>query len=310
MPRWRVVTRTTDDGSRAAPTTTAADGTVVVTRQAWLALAISGIGQVLWAFNLTATNIAFDQIDADFPEGTATVGLVASGFFVGSASLLLVAGRFADRIGRRRIFNSGLVLFAVAAVGSAVAPNIWILIATRIIASAGAAFVIPAGLAMILPLFPRERHGTAVGAWSLSGPIAGMIAPAGTAIVLGISSWRVVYFLTAPLALAALAAGAFVLRESKAEREPGPLDIPGAVVGTTLVGTLVIVVGQGNEHRMDQPVDPGEHRRGDRPRAALRLSMQPTSRAVVELDAVLEWFGLDTEPRQRVHGLSWARLRG
>ena len=93
-------------------------------------------------------------------------------FLIGSDSLLLVSGRVADRIGRRRVFHTGLVLFAASAVLSAAAPTVYLLIAGPFLGAAAAAMVIPAGLAMILPLFPSERHGTAVGMWSASGPIA------------------------------------------------------------------------------------------------------------------------------------------
>lgn len=215
-------------------------------RRAWLGLLVSGAGQVLWAFNLTATNLAFGEIGDEFPNaGDSVIGWVAAVFFIGSASLLLIAGRLADRIGRKKIFQAGLGIFAVAAVLSSIAPNVWLLIAARALAAAGAACVIPAGLSVILPEFPREKHGTAVGLWAASGPVAATIAPSLSALILGIATWRTLYLLSAPVALAAAGAGHWILRESKADGEPGPLDILGAAIGTFAIGLLVFVTLQG-----------------------------------------------------------------
>jgi len=229
-----------------------------IPRRAWIGLGISGAGQVLWAFNLTATNIAFDEIGRDFPDaGDAVIGWVAAVFFIGSASLLLIAGRLADRIGRKKIFEIGLGIFALSAVGSFLAPNVWWLIGARALGSAGAACVIPAGLSVILPEFPREKHGTAVGIWAASGPVAATISPSASALILGVASWRTLYLISAPIALIAALAGGWVLTESKAEGEPGPLDIVGAALGTMAIAVLVFVTLQGADLGWTNPLVAG-----------------------------------------------------
>ncbi|MFN0029649.1 MAG: MFS transporter [Acidimicrobiales bacterium] len=211
--------------------------------KAWVALAISAAGQVLFAFNLTATNIAFEDIGRTFPDETAsTLSWVATVFLIGSASLLLVSGRVADRIGRRRVFNVGLGLFAISAVVSAVAPNVYLLIFGRFLGAAASAMVIPSGLAMILPLFPKARHGTAVGAWSSAAPIASIIAPSLSALVIDASSWRWLYAIGAPAALLALLAGIPVLAETRAPAATGRLDLLGAASGTVAIALMVFVV--------------------------------------------------------------------
>jgi MFS family permease len=170
---------------------------------------------------------------------------VATVFLIGSASLLLVSGRVADLIGRRRVFNAGLVTFAVSAVVSAVAPSLWVLVAGRLLGAAAAAMVVPSGLAMILPLFPAERHGTAIGLWSSSGPIVSIVAPSISALVLDATDWRVLYALTAPIALLALVAGIPVLQESRSAANSGRLDLVGVVSGTGAIALIVFVVANG-----------------------------------------------------------------
>lgn len=207
---------------------------------------VGGAGFSLISFNTTATNLAFGPIADDFPEASlSTVSWVASIFFIGLASLLLVSGRLADRVGRRRVFRTGLAVFALGAVLSAVAPNVWALIAARFVASAGGALVIPSSLAVVLPEFPRERHFTAITLWSATGPVASAIAPGLSAVVLAVTNWRVLFLVSAPIALGALVAGWGTLRESRAERQGGRLDAAGVAIGTLAIGSLVFTVSQG-----------------------------------------------------------------
>ena len=104
--------------------------------------------------------------------------------------------------------------------------------------------VIPASLAMILPLFPKERHATAVGTWAATGPLAAAMSPVLSAWILEVADWRLLYFVSAPIALAGLLAGIPVLEESKAERVPGRLDLFGVVIGTAAIASFVYGVGQ------------------------------------------------------------------
>lgn len=218
----------------------------VIPARAWRALAISAAGSVLVSFNSTATNIAFDELTDSFPEaGQSIVAWTSSGFFIGLAGFMLVGGRLADRTGRRRVFRIGMMGFVVSALLSAVAPTIWLLIAARILQAISGALVLPASLALILPEFPKERHGTAVGVWAATSPIASAFAPSVAAAMLQFANWRWLYFLTAPIAAATLVIGWGWLRESKADSAPGRLDLLGVSVGTVSITVLVFAVSQG-----------------------------------------------------------------
>lgn len=232
-------------GRRAVERGSAAQVVAVPTR-AWKALAVSAAGAVLVSFNSTATNIAFDDLTRSFPEsGQSVVSWTSSGFFIGLAGFMLIGGRLGDRVGRRKIFRLGMMGFVASAVLSALAPTIWVLIAARVLQAISGAFVLPASLAMILPEFPKERHGTAVGVWAATSPIASAIAPSAAAAMLEFASWRWLYFLTAPVAAVTLLAGWRLLRESKASATPGRLDLLGVVEGTTAITLLVFAVSQG-----------------------------------------------------------------
>lgn len=206
------------------------------------------MGYVLVGFNGTATNIAFGDIADTFsstPE--TTVAFVASGYLIGTAAFLPIAGRIADRTGRTRIFILGVALFAISSVGSALAPTISILIGARIVQSVAGALVIPASLSMVLPMFPASRRSTAVATWAAAGPLSAAIAPSLSAAVLQVSDWRWLYFLSAPVAIAIVVLARSQLRDTTAPVSGGQLDFVGAVLGTASIALLVFGVGKGND---------------------------------------------------------------
>ncbi len=219
-----------------------------VPARAWRALAVGAGGFVLFGFNSTATNLAFGAIADTFADASeSVVSWVASGYFIASAAFLPLGGRLADRLGRRRVFNAGLIGFAAFAVLSAVAPTIWILIAARVGQAMAGALVIPSSLAMALPDFPLHRRSSAVATWAAAGPLSAAIAPSAAAALLEVSSWRWVYFLSAPLALAAFGFSLTFVSRSKADDDPGRLDLVGTVVATAAIGLLILGINQGSE---------------------------------------------------------------
>ena len=228
---------------------------VAVSARAWRALAVGSLGYSLMSFNTTATNLAFGDISNDFSSASAgALSWVASIFFIGMASLLLVAGRLTDRIGRRRVFRAGLLTFAVGSALSAAAPSVYVLILARLITSAGGAMILPASLAVVLPEFPKERHPSAIALWSATGPLASALAPGLSALLLSVSNWRVLFALSTPIALGALAASFGSLAESKAENRSGSLDLLGVIIGTGAVATMVFGASFGSDRGWANPV--------------------------------------------------------
>ena len=229
----------------------AAGGSVAVRQldavepRAWRALAVASLGTVLVGFNSTATNIAFGDIADTFDSvSETTVSWIASGYFIGTGAFLPLGGRLADRVGRRKVFLGGLILFAVSAVASAIAPTVWFLIAARVLQSAAGAMVLPSSLALVLPMFPESRRPGAVGLWSAAGPLSSAFAPSISAFFVDLTSWRWLYFATAPAALLIFVAAARLLPDPPVEKAEGRLDLVGAAIGTAAIGLVVIAVSQ------------------------------------------------------------------
>ncbi|MGF1599628.1 MAG: MFS transporter [Acidimicrobiales bacterium] len=201
---------------------------------------------MLFGFNSTATNLAFNAISETFAGATeATVSWVASGYFIASAAFLPLGGRLADRIGRRRIFEIGLIGFALSAVASAVAPTIWILILARVLQAVAGALVIPSSLSMVLPEFPTARRSSAVATWAAAGPLSAAIAPGTAAGLLAATSWRWVYVLSAPIAVLTLVGSRLLVTESRGDEEGGRLDLAGTGLAVGAVALLIYGIGQG-----------------------------------------------------------------
>ena len=201
---------------------------------------------MLTSINVTGTNIAFPSIEADF-SGTprSTLAWALSGYSIVLAAFMVVGGRVADRRGRRRVFYMGVATFLVGSLLCAGAPVAGAFIAGRIIQGLGGAFIVPSSLAMVLPLFPASRRTSAVASWAASGSVGAAIAPSLSAVVVDLTSWRVVYLLAVPVIVGIFIAGPRLLEESSAPASNVRLDVLGVFIGTVGLGCLALGIIQG-----------------------------------------------------------------
>jgi EmrB/QacA subfamily drug resistance transporter len=200
--------------------------------------AIVSVGVFVASLDLFIVNIAFPDIQRDF-TGTSLASLswVLNAYAIVFAALLVPAGRWADRTGRKRAFLGGLALFTLASAACAAAPSIGVLIAARVVQAAGAAVLMPASLGLLLPEFPPEKRGLAIGLWSAVGGTAAAAGPVIGGLLVELS-WRWVFLVNIPIGIAAIVAGTRVLREIREEGAERP-DLVGAGLLTAAVATLI-----------------------------------------------------------------------
>ncbi|MEV6388807.1 MFS transporter [Nocardia xishanensis] len=152
--------------------------------------------------DLSVVNIAFPAISRDYSDtAVTTLTWVVSGYAVAFAALLTPGGRFADALGRRRLFLFALAGFALTSLLCGLAPTATWLIAGRVLQGATAALMVPAALGLVLSVTPREKIGAAIGAWSASGGFAAVVGPAIGGGLVEAFGWRAVFVINVPVAL-------------------------------------------------------------------------------------------------------------
>src|SRR3954465_6475263 len=199
---------------------------------------IVSVGVFVASLDLFIVNIAFPDIQQDFHGASlASLSWILNAYAIVFAALLVPAGRWADRTGRKRAFLGGLALFTAASAACAAAPSVDVLIAARIAQAAGAAILTPSSLGLLLPEFPPEKRGLAIGLWAAVGGTAAAAGPVLGGLLVELS-WRWVFLVNVPIGIAAIVAGSRVLREIREEGAERP-DLVGAGLLTAAVATLI-----------------------------------------------------------------------
>ncbi len=129
-----------------------------VTPRAWAGLAVVASASFVATLDAMVLYVAFGTIRRDFPDvSAAALSWILSGYTIVIAAGMIGAGRWTDRLGRRRVFLAGVGVFTVASAICAVAPGVGVLVAARVLQGFGAAALTPASLALILRAFPKSR---------------------------------------------------------------------------------------------------------------------------------------------------------
>jgi EmrB/QacA subfamily drug resistance transporter len=207
-------------------------------------LAASVLGSSMAFIDGTVVNVALPVLQRALGATATEVQWVVEGYALCLAALLLTGGALADKVGRRRIFAFGVALFAAASVGCASAPTIHWLIAARAIQGLGAALLVPTSLALLGAGFPEERRGRAIGRWSAFSAAAGGVGPVLGGWLIQVASWRWVFWINVPIAVATLFITLRWVPESRDERAHR-LDLPGAALATLGLGGLVFGLLEG-----------------------------------------------------------------
>jgi EmrB/QacA subfamily drug resistance transporter len=196
--------------------------------------------QFLDVVDSSITNVAFPSIQHALHFSQQSLQWVASGYLLTYGGFLLLGGRLADLLGRRRVLAAGLVGFAACSLAAGLAQSEGMLIAARLLQGVGAAMMAPAALSILTTTFREGAdRNTALGAW---GAISGLAAAAGVFLGGVLSEgpgWRWVFFVNIPVCLLALGAS-FALLTGERKRAPlADFDTPGALLGTG--GMLLLV---------------------------------------------------------------------
>jgi MFS family permease len=186
----------------------------------------------------TAVNVALPALQTALHATVQDMQWVVEAYALLLASLLLLGGALGDLYGRRKVFVSGVLLFAAGSAWCGFAPSIVSLIFARGLQGIGAAFLVPGSLAIISASYAENELGRAIGTWSGFTAITAAIGPVLGGWLVENGSWRWVFFINLPLALIVLWLTLWRVPESRNDKASRTLDWPGAVLATTGLGAL------------------------------------------------------------------------
>jgi EmrB/QacA subfamily drug resistance transporter len=216
-------------------------------RRKWLALALLSVVQFMVVLDLASVNVALPSMQAELGFSQENLQWVVSAYALFFGGFLLLGGRAADLLGRRRLFLSGIVVFTIASLFAGLAWSSASLIAARSLQGLGAAIIAPAALAILTTTFSegRERN-VALGVWGAVGGFGGAAGLLLGGVLTDTVGWEWIFFVNIPVGAAALVAAPRLLAESRDARVSS-FDALGAVLVTAGLSSLVYAITQAEQ---------------------------------------------------------------
>jgi EmrB/QacA subfamily drug resistance transporter len=226
-------------GPLARDDPTRAEALRMGTAQGRWVLTATVLGSGMALLDATVVYVALPRIGTDLGAGFAGLQWIVNGYGLALAALLLLGGSLGDRFGRRRVFMIGIGWFAAASTLCALAPDMGLLVAARVLQGVGAALLTPGSLAIISASFAERDRGPAVGAWSGLGGLAGAVGPLLGGVLIG-WNWRAVFWVNLPVALVVLWVTAVHVPETFDAQAPPGLDLLGTALGVLGLGGITL----------------------------------------------------------------------
>lgn len=225
-----------DDGPVASP---AAQRGAGLRGHPWLTLVTVAVGVMMVALDGTIVAIANPAIAMDLGATWSDLQWITNAYFLALAVSLITAGKLGDRFGHRQTFLVGVAGFAVSSAAIGLSEGITMVIVFRVLQGLFGALLMPAALGLLRATFPAEKLNMAIGIWGMvigastaGGPILG-------GVLVEHVNWESVFFINVPVGVLAVALGAWILLDHRAENAPRSFDIPGIVLLSTAMFCLV-----------------------------------------------------------------------
>jgi len=217
-------------------------------RRKWLGLALLLLVQFMVVLDIAIVNVALPSIQTDLGFSQENLQWVISAYALLFGGFLLLGGRAADLLGRRRLFLIGIVVFTVASLISGLAWSEGALIGARALQGLGAAIVTPAALSIISTTFTEgSERNKALGAWGAVGAFGAVAGVLLGGVLTDLLSWEWIFFVNIPVGILGFALTPFLIGESR-DATAKSYDIPGAVLVTSGLVSLVYAITQANDH--------------------------------------------------------------
>jgi len=204
-----------------------------------IVLATLSLANVMALLDLFVVNVALHDIGVSlhYQSSLSDVAWVLNAYALFFGALLIPAGRFADKYGRKATFILGLAVFTVASLACAVSPGLWVLVGFRCVQAAGAAMIIPASLGLVLTTLPPDRVKRGVRVWAVSGAAAGSIGPVAGGLLTALS-WRWIFVINLPIGIAAVLVAWKMIPNVRHDRTTGMPDLFGSLMIVVTIGAI------------------------------------------------------------------------
>lgn len=209
-------------------------------RRAWWVLAATVLGSALTFIDTTVVSIALPAVGAELGAGSTGLTWVVNGYTLTLAAFVLLGGSLGDRYGRRRVFLVGVGCFAGASALCGLAPDVTVLVAARALQGIGGALLVPTALAILQSSFAPGHRARAIGAWSGLTGVASAVGPFAGGWLVQTASWRWVFLVNLPVALAVALIARRHVPESRNPQACPRLDVPGAALLVAGLGALTL----------------------------------------------------------------------
>jgi EmrB/QacA subfamily drug resistance transporter len=210
----------------------------------WTALYVLCVGMLMIVLDVTVVNVALPSIQTDLRFSTSSLAWVVNAYLISFGGLLLLAGRFGDLIGRRRIFLAGVGLFTLASLACGLADSQSLLIAARFVQGVGGAMTSAVILGMIVTMFPEPREqAKAIGVYAFVASAGGSVGLLAGGVITQSIDWHWIFFVNIPIGLATAVFAARLLTHDRGIGLSEGADVPGAVLITSalMLGVYTIV---------------------------------------------------------------------
>ncbi|MDA0163222.1 MFS transporter [Solirubrobacter ginsenosidimutans] len=204
----------------------------------WWTLAVLCLSLLVIGLDNTILNVALPTMQRDLDASASQLQWIVDIYMLVFAGVLLTAGSLGDRFGRKRALSTGLLVFGLGSLGSALANSPELLIVMRGLMGIGGALIMPSTLSILTATFPANERGKAIGIWSGVSGIGIAIGPVAGGWLIEHASWSWIFLVNLPIVVGALVAGRFLVPESRDEAEPR-LDPRGFVLSFVALSSLV-----------------------------------------------------------------------
>lgn len=226
-----------DESTSATSRTTTTEDDRARLSYAWRVLSVVSIASFMGALNQSTLNVALPLLVRQFDASPLAANWLLLSYQLANTTLMVLFGRLADVMGRRRMFMTGVALFTVTSLALGFSPNVGVMIGLRVLQAGAGALLMTNAAALVSAAFPRYALGRGLGVYTTSFSVAQLLGPSIGGLLATELGWRWTFWFSVPFGLICLVWGAVTLR-----KVPGT----GERVGTDVFGNLTILLGLGS----------------------------------------------------------------